>query len=190
MIYTYSLSTDFPNGINTFTLHKTIVSSVISVKLYGVTAADDNVFIEFQSALSIDELTSLNNLIQTHDSTSTFKFSQMMIMSPNINVVTSPFVSVVGTFVYEGSWHTGKILKITVTGNKDIDATNYYIGIYDRTNNIMLTSGFFTNNICDIVELPPLTNIPQDRSVIDILSYRTSNNVNNKSYLSSVMIYV
>lgn len=142
MIYTYSLSTDFPNGINTFTLHKTIMLSTISETLYGVTAADDNVSIEFQSALSIDELLILNNLIQTHDSTPTFKFSQMLIISPNINVVTSPFVSVVGTFVYEGFWNTGKILKITVTGNKDDDATNYYIGIYDRTNNILLTSGF------------------------------------------------
>lgn len=65
-IYTYSLSGDFTNGLNSTQLHSEIVdSSIVPVLNYVNTIAND-VDIEFVSALSGSDQTTLSGLITAH----------------------------------------------------------------------------------------------------------------------------
>jgi hypothetical protein len=65
--YTYSLSTDFPNGLDTSQLSQEIIAnSNITPVLLNVQVEDDVVNIIFQSSLSSGEITELNTIVANH----------------------------------------------------------------------------------------------------------------------------
>jgi hypothetical protein len=67
VIYRYSESTDFPNGIDIEYLDRTIRDNLVIVKsLFGVSKNGDNVRITFEETLSGAEQTELNQLIGDH----------------------------------------------------------------------------------------------------------------------------
>ena len=63
----YSLSTNFPNGLNEYQLKQTILGNTgITETCLDVGRAGDVVTITFSSTLSSNEITVLNNIISTY----------------------------------------------------------------------------------------------------------------------------
>lgn len=66
MNYFYSLSTDFPQGIDSGKLHDEIGGSIdISAAINGITISGDTVKISFDEELSLNEKSDLDNIIAT-----------------------------------------------------------------------------------------------------------------------------
>lgn len=68
-IYEYSIINDFPNqDINCKNLHEAIEKSNIVSLLDGITYENDNVIISFETTLSTEDKTTLDNIVSNHDS--------------------------------------------------------------------------------------------------------------------------
>lgn len=66
--YNYTISGDFPSGLDPSFLDQTIIDDVtITTTLVGTSVAGDNVTIRFVSALSGPEVTQLNVIVAAHD---------------------------------------------------------------------------------------------------------------------------
>lgn len=67
MNYFYSLSTDFPQGIDSEKLHVEIGDSIdISSPINGITISDDIVKISFDEELTLGEKSDLDNIVTTY----------------------------------------------------------------------------------------------------------------------------
>jgi hypothetical protein len=67
MNYFYSLSTDFPQGVNSGELHVEIGGSInISSPINGITISGDTVKISFDEELTLGEKSDLDNIITTY----------------------------------------------------------------------------------------------------------------------------
>jgi len=65
--YTYSLSSDFPNGLNPAQLQQIITDDTnITVPIDSIDTSGDSVFINFTASLSPSEVTELNNIVANY----------------------------------------------------------------------------------------------------------------------------
>lgn len=124
--YSYSLASDFSGAINMRRLHQTIVDDVgIGVQLTGVNLTGDDVDIEFVSALSAGEQTTLNSIVSGHDSSPDTHLSFTTAGNDNTTTVLTATQTADRTLTLPDITDTLVSLSATQTlTNKTINATN------------------------------------------------------------------
>lgn len=190
--YNYSLTSDFNRDLKTSQLHKEIENDTgITPNLIGIRLGNDNVGIEFDSALSAGEQTTLNGLVSAHTSDNSAPRTNFYDCYPKRDNITSTTYEKMGSFKYGGSDQIGIINYIDVISHKDSSLTSYDIRIYDQTNNLVITERTGLTNTEEVVnDLGTISNIPTAEAVLEIQAKRTGGSGKNKNvYIDQAIIY-
>lgn len=191
MNYTYSLSANFPNGLDPYQLHQEVkMNAVIKKNIIGVETLDDQVIIIFDDEICPKELMQLNALIIAHvPDTSKPKENYYTVYPRNDSVRTSSYKAI-GSFKYGGSNSVGTIDYIETISNIDLGVTSYSVRIYDKTNNqILAEKTGMTNVVEEVQDLGEISNVPVETSVLEIQLKRTGGTEYDYAYIDSVIVY-
>lgn len=93
-------------------------------------------------------------------------------------------------YAYQGSIKEGDITKITCIAYKDSGITNYSVRLFDSTHNKVLAENTFTNNTEEIIELTPISNIPDKPAILDLQIKKTGGTNIQKVYIDNSFIHV
>lgn len=184
--YLYSISQDFNGFCNQEILFKDIKASSINTELLGSSITEDNIIIFFESELSSDELTTLNDVIANHDDTVIIAKKIGFNINPITTQTLSNVYEAVATFEYEGSSLIGPINYFDLNTKTELDNT-YDARIYDSDNNKILAEITGLNNQeFQIIDMGSISNIPQSKSILE-LHVRSNNS--KKIFIQRLRIY-
>lgn len=141
--YHYSLSTDFPGGLDTGAFHYAISVAIPEGNLNGITVNDDDVAIDFGAVLDSGQETILNNLVANYvyEIPNIVQYDSAPV---NRFITTSNSYQVMSTYNYKGvnTFTPGEIVCGSfMSGN----LSSYSIRVYDRTNDRYVCESEFTN---------------------------------------------
>ena len=156
------------------TLVVDIVASGITKPVIGITQFDDGIVnIEFTTALTTTEQTTLTSVVAAHEipipveSVRCVELSFAGSGSPYITVKQTTFVTV-ARFIFQGSNRVGSITSANIAMDVDL-LSEAVIRLYDHTNgNEMGTVSGITNNDLEIIEIDPITNIPTTSAILEL----------------------
>lgn len=189
--YTYSLVSDFGGSLNSKQLHNEIVADVgITPTLTGINTEDDVVDVIFVSALSAGEQTTLNNLASAHTAVTEVSYSSKIKFNLNSREISNTSYTRLDTLIYEGTNNTSEIKKMLAIGYMDSGVTNFSIKINDKTNGTVLAENTFTDATESILELTPISNLPAERSILELQVKKTGGAGNKKVHVDSVILYL
>lgn len=191
--YSYSVSNDFSNGVDTSLLHQEIVNSSIVTELLGMNLNGDDLDIVFSSALSAGEVTTLDALVDAHDPDapgSGVITEQNVLIHPitlpiKIRYKSTNYLTAT-TFIYIPSIME-EIIQIKALSYVSRSNTTYYIRLYDNTNHNVLTETSLTNTGMQIINLNDVSNLPTSESMILIQVKASSSSA--RIYLNHLLIY-
>lgn len=139
----YTLSGDFPDGLDIGALHYSIVNGIPGGDLLGITQNDNDVQIDFGVVLDAGQQTTLNNIITNYvfSVPSRASFDTVTINTPRI---TSDEYQVVGIYNFKGL-NTAIVSNITYGSYMQGNLTSYNMRIYDKTNDEYVAESLFSN---------------------------------------------
>lgn len=188
--YTKSLSSDFGGNINLENLHNEIsIDSLITTVLIGINLTEDIVEIVFDESLSSEEILELDNVISTHNSVQRADPSEIKVIYPKIDYLTTSSYKLVSRFVYDGSIYKG-IDSIKILSYKDPSITSYDIKIYNDTNEQTIGTINLTNNTEQINDITTLTNIPTGFAIIEIWGKKNGGSTDKRIYINNIIFYL
>jgi len=184
MTYNYSYSSNFTNGFNSDQLHSEIKNSIITnsnTNFDGINKNDDIVSIIFINQLNINDLIILNTIIANHQPTPNIgnKIYNLSITEKNI---TSQIYYIIATIVYPGSNIWPNITNIRGVSYMEANGTNYFIRIYDTTNNKVICEKNLSNTNELINDFGTLSDISTTNAIWEIqckVVGNTTVNINN-----------
>lgn len=189
--YTYSLSSDFGGNLRISHLHLDVIAEAgITPTLTRIDMEGDNVDIVFDSALSAGEQTTLNNVVSAYTYVTPVNYDNTIKFNIKNRETSNTSYTREDTLIYEGSNNTGDIKKILAVGYMDSGVTNFSIKINDKTNNNIIAENSFTDTTESILELTPISNVPTERSILELQIKKTGGAGSKKCYVDSVTLYL
>lgn len=119
--YNYTISGNFPSGIDSFYLERTITESNIVPTLTNITTKGDNVYITFSSSLSGPEVTTLNNIISAH--TTTYNSGKCLYVIDDFELLTTNSTNYTTKTTLSTIYLTAGLYIITFSYQYKYDAT-------------------------------------------------------------------
>jgi hypothetical protein len=183
--YTKSITTHFGGSVpNQRQFHEEIVAEAgITPTLVGVTITADVVEIEFNSALSVGEETTLDGLMSSHTADNT---------PPMLNKINN-FIGKetkqtsykkVGIILFPGA----TCCKIKIESFMDSGVTDYSIKINDRINRLAIAEKTFSNTEEAINDMGICSNVPNGETAFEILIKKNGGSSNKKAYMCAIHI--
>jgi hypothetical protein len=188
MSFTYNrtLSEHFPSGLDMTNLYNDIKNSAITVEYLGSNNTEDIVEIIFQSELSVDELTILNNIISAHNPIAIKPRIIKYTVSPKHGNTVSCHYEVMAVFEYGGSNLLGIINYFDLIAKTDQNNT-YSARIYNPQNNTVLAQITGLNNVeYEIIDMGNITNIPTENCKLEL---QVKSDHDKKVSIQSLIVY-
>ena len=190
-IYTKSITSDFSDNFNSDNLKGEIDTQGFTPNLLRVDRLGDTITMIFDAELSAGEQTTLNDtLVPGHSSNVPIVYTNTINNVLRNNEIKDTTYKRACTFIYEGSDFINPIIKIVGIGHMDSGVTSYSIVVEDHTNNIILAENTFTNTVEELIELTPISNIPTEKSKIEVSVKKTGGSKNKKAYVESITFYL
>jgi hypothetical protein len=173
--YLKSLSTDFDGNILLDQLHAEIGGNTdITTTFLGLTTYLDDVIIIFDSTLSNVEVTTLDGIILNHIPDTSPKRELSYNIFPEVRKVKSDVWYSVGSFGFPGTKGNGNVNYIDIVSNASQSGMTYDVEISQRSTNVVLASGTFSNYTLETNSLTIVNSFPESGDIIDI-SIKSSN---------------
>lgn len=188
IIYTYSLSVDFPDGLMTNQFHKILAdTNSISVNFLGLNVYDDVVEIIYESALSGGEETTLNSIISAYVPSDGPEKHKSYHVFPTVTSLVSLNWTSVGLFKYGGSLKEGLINYVDVIARTGSSITTYDARIVNTNNGQTLCTVTGLNNTTyQLNDMGNISNIPEEEAIMDIQMRR---NGLSTIYIQALVVY-
>lgn len=188
VIYTYSLSTDFPDGLVTNQFHKILKeANTISVQFFGLNVYDDVVEIIYESSLSGAEEIELNSIISSYIPLEGPEKNKFFQVFPSVTSVISLSWTSVGIFKYAGSVVDGLINYVDLIARTGSSLTTYDARVVNTANGQILCSVSGLNNTTyQLNDLGVISNIPEEETILDI---QVKRNGVSTIYIQAAVIY-
>lgn len=187
--YLKSLSTDFNGNIEIDQFHAEIVGNAdITTPFLGLSTYLDDIIILFDSVLSNAEVATLNGIISNHLPDSSPKRILAYRIYPEIRKVKSDNWTSVGSFEFPGTKYNGEVNYVDIISAAEISGMTYNVHIVQRSNNMILACGTFSNNVLGASNLTIEHPFPEGREIIDI-SFKSSNKTKTVNIQEIVLWY-
>ncbi len=180
----YSLSTNFPSGIDSSKLERIINASIPG--LVGITTYADNVEILFTNAIDSTQKTLLDSIVAAHlpDQTPPNNSLNIMIMrSTKLNEY-----ELICSFILNEKVNFN-INSISFTSRLSGSIMSYDIRLYDSTNNNILASGNYTNSDLQLNSINSLSNVPTSQAVLEIHAKKNGGESDDKVFINELTLY-
>lgn len=188
--YNYSLSSDFGNNINQNQFHQEVLGATgISPTFYGITTTGDNIDVLFESNLDTNEQLILDNLVTSHTPTYAKPFNNFFMVVPSNAKISNSVFTKIASFKFDGSDNIGTIDYIQILSYKNTAITSYDIRAIDRSNSNVLASANFSNNTLEINDLGTISNVPTDKTIIEIQCRQNGGSGNKYIVVEGINIY-
>lgn len=184
--FSFSVSSGFATLNNISVLNNSITNN-ISVPLQTINPYGDAIEIIFTDDLNDEQKVTLNNLVTSWDNNTHVTYNQIVsipIRTTDVNTTYKRYAA----YSYLGSSVVGEIKKVTIMAYMD-NLTNYCVRLYDATNSKIMVESVFTNKTEDIMDLGPITNIPQTKAIIEIHLKKSGGTVNDRVHAEIIMFY-
>lgn len=164
----FSITDDFSNGVNLKRLKEEINNNIS--KIYRIVLIGDIVRIVFDVALDAGEITTLNGVISSHDSTVSASATKVLnITVPHIPIDKTVYVNI-GSFNFPGTNNLSNVDQIKVISFMEQGGTSYDVRLCDVTNNTIIASANLSNNEEQMNSLGLISNLPLTESIFEIQS--------------------
>ena len=187
-IYNKSLSTDFDGNLATTQLFNEIETDPgISPTCVTISNVGDNVSIIFTTALSGGEETTLDGLITAHTPNThptVNRQEQLMLKSSKYK---SFKYSRAATYIFRPSDET--LINIEIISSKQSSITSYDMRVINLTNNSIIATKNFTNDIEQINNLGVLANIPTEESILEVSVRKNGGSKKTIVNVESIVLY-
>jgi len=187
--YTKSLSGDFGGNLNTSQLFNEIENAEIGPSCVTVKNESDDVELIFTSSLTSGEQTILDNLVSNHVVDTSKPHDNFFTITPKNEKIKEKSYRKIGTFKYDGSNQIGLIDYIEVISYKDSKIDSYDIRVIDRNNDVILASANFTNDISEICDLGTISNIPTEKTILEIHGRQNGGKKKSYLYIENITVY-
>ena len=137
----------------------------ISTIVHNVYVSGDVITITFQEDLSSEEITILDNIVGSHLPRE-FKNSLPIVFQP-IRIKNTNYQTILSFFI-NGKNNDQDIESVKIVSKKINGNGNYYIRLYDSTNNKILFEQSFTNTSYEMFTMDSLSNVPDEEAVLEI----------------------
>jgi len=173
-------------------LTEEIKGSSISAVLSCINTEEQDISIFFETELSTEESNVLDTIISNHpDENYTLTPSTGLIQQIDINKSSKKTsYTTVGRIVYLGSKIIGNIIEVDAIMYMDSGVDSYDIRFVDKTNSsvIIAEKSGITNTEDAIIEITEISNLPSDKSRLDIQVRKNGGTGNTYVYLDSVLV--
>lgn len=190
--YNYSLSSDFGGNLKSQQLHEEIgAESGITPNIIAVNTDGDLVDIVFDSSLSGGEETTLNGLVASHIPDTSKPRKQFFSITPKKDVITPKNSWVLSTyFQYPGSDKVGLIDYIDVICSMNPGVNSYDVRIINKkTGEVIAEKTNMTNIVAETQDLGTISNVPTDKSTLELQIKKIDGNNSKKVEVEQVIIY-
>lgn len=182
-----SLATDFGGSVRLDQLHREISESEnITTEFYGITLSEDVVTFQFESTPDSGELTELDSLISAHTPDYRKQRKIFFTVYPEDRNIRTTDYSTIATFEYLGSDLIGLIDYIDVITKVSSGSYNVRVVITDNSQ-ILSEVKELDNKRYQTIDLGTLSNIPSDRSILEIQV--SVNDRKSTAYLQQAIVY-
>lgn len=148
MSYEFSVSKDFPNGIDCGQFVKTVVNDIRIDPIFKLTRLyDDQFIIEFLTPLSEEELNVLREIVNTHVPVPEYIYDKVFADLTIKQEISKTVFQSSARLTYPGSSRTTlKYFKISGNISRGPESgASYSVRLYDTTNNRTIFLGTLTN---------------------------------------------
>lgn len=185
----YSKEDDFGGNIAEGQLHEEILAeSGITTTLLGISTDEDVVTIIFESTISSDEKTLLNNIIENHTPQSPYMPKKYIkVSAPDItNAYTNTDVYFIMMSTMLPNQISAKITNIYLTSKSTGNLTSYDVRVYNVTEDKTLATKNLTNTDKAINSMGTISNLPTTTSIIEIHAKRNGGDENSLVWVYDV----
>lgn len=186
--FSFSVNHGYNTLDNIATLNSLITTNIetplVSTNPYG-----DAIEITFSGTLSSQEGVKLHNIITEWDSNTLVKYNKVDSITLSSLSGASGSHKRVGIYGYDGAATVGELKKITLVGYKDFGITSYCVRIFDINNSKIIAEAMFNNNSDDVMDMGPLSNIPDEPTVLEIQVKKTGGTNAQKVYISTMTFF-
>jgi len=181
--YIRSFSSDFNNKFDQYFLREQIQNSLIASTLLEITKTNDQIEITFENPLTGGDLTILDNLISIHDPTQFEKdkipYNTLPVLSGNIKSDSLNTWRLVSIYDFRGTNNNADIKYIDIISRCTNSNSDYDIRMINRSSgDIISTISGLNNTEFQIIDLGNISNLPGNRSVLEI-HIRINSNAGN-----------
>ena len=182
---TYSLVTNFPNGLNRYQLQQQIAATAIVPVCNGIITNVDAVYIIFSDTLSISQISILNTLVQNYIYVSDKAYlGNVLSVTPTLNSVSIPMYKRVASLVMPATT-TARVYTIS---SIEPTATSYDIIFINRDSAQILLQVNLTNTTETKQDLGYLSNLPNTQIQLDISVRKNGGTTSDSASISNITI--
>ena len=165
MTETYSLSSDFPDGLDSSKLEIQIRDSSITINLVGISSCEDVVDITFESSLDPGDKTILDGIVAAHepDPPSAREYVKLSVNG----TCSQTEYELLYVFAINDKYPI-TINDIGITSKMTGDISSYDVRVYDVTNDNIIASANFTNTDFELQSLGTISNAPTTEELLEI----------------------
>ena len=195
MTETYSLSSDFSNGLNPEQLRSEINSDNGIVPLcVTISNTGDVVNIIFDNGLSNDEKTTLSTLVGSHMANYNEPKTTFYVVEPTTTEIYSSSYQLVKKFKYGGINAIGNINYIEVISRMDKGVSSYSLRVTrGDTQEVIAEATGLTNTVSEINDLGLINNVPNTPKIFELHAKRSGGSgfkkLSKGVYIDEIIIY-
>jgi hypothetical protein len=191
MTETYSVSVDFsgvapnPSQLEDEIINnQDLINAGVIPNFQGIRTHLDEVYIDFSVALNASEKTVLNGIVSSHVPVNTPSLKYKITLFPDRIIFKNSVYTLASASEFDGgSYAIARSISYMKSG-----VTSYDIQIIDKNNKTVLLTKNLTNTDQSLQDLGVLTNLPSDRTQIEISVRKNGGSKHNKVFLYSVTI--
>lgn len=188
--YTYSIASKFPSGVNISDFQKSVNDFVtITPNLDYIETLGDDIYLNFASPLSGTELTALETLMTSYTYEPILFFLSTVSVHPKLDSTNNTTYTKFGSYVFTGTDKGPSVKKVYFNGYMDTSITNYWVRLYDITNDSIIAENSFTNTAEEVCDLGTISNLPVAQATFEMQFRKNGGKQNKKVYVNGMTMY-